>query len=87
MRGNQTESQINRRLKRIISVVKRESRSLKLVGGTKQWFCYRLDITELVWGRNLMDGYQIEVHDRIRGNHLGTITVDNNLNKIYIANE
>jgi hypothetical protein len=87
MRGSQTDAQITRRLKRIISVIKRESRALKLSGGTKAWFCYRLDITELVWGRNLMDGYQIEVYDRIRSNHLGTITVDNNLNKIYIDNE
>jgi hypothetical protein len=87
MRGNQTDSQITARLKRIISVIKRESRSLKLAGGTKAWFCYRLDITPLVWARNLMDGFQIEVYDRIRGSHLGTITVDNNLNKVYINNE
>jgi hypothetical protein len=86
MKGNQSDSKITRRLKRIISVIKQASRSLKLAGGSKSWFCYRLDITELVWGRNLMDGYQVEVYDRIRGNHLGTITVDNNLNKVYINN-
>ena len=76
-----TESNISQRLKKIAKAI--DNNALALHGGCKNWFCYHLNITELVWARNLMDGFQICIQFQDR--HLGNITVDNNLNKMIIA--
>lgn len=43
--------------------------------GERKWYNYFIRITELVWSRNLIDGYLIEVYDEKQGNHLATITI------------
>lgn len=39
-----------------------DSGKLKIVGGKRKWRKYILDIQELVWARNLSDGYQMSVY-------------------------
>lgn len=48
--------------------------SLKKLGRRK-WYNYFIEIIELVWARNLRDGYQIEVYTEKYGEHLGTIQI------------
>ena len=53
-----------------------ESNKLSLnILGERQWYNYFIRVSELVWSRNLVDGYQIEVYDEEYGNHLATIFV------------
>lgn len=40
-----------------------ENDRLKLEPWKKSWYSYILDIYELVWSRNLVDGYDIHVCD------------------------
>jgi hypothetical protein len=42
--------------------------------GERKWYNYFLRITELVWSRNLYDGYLIEVYSK-EENHLCTIKI------------
>ncbi len=37
---------------------------LKLIEGTRSWYSYSISITEMVWTRNLFDGYQIDIYDK-----------------------
>jgi dipeptidyl aminopeptidase/acylaminoacyl peptidase len=54
--------------------------TLALKGGTKYWRGYKLNIIELVWGRNIQDGYLISVFiDGYRGENIGEINIDGNL--------
>lgn len=41
--------------------------------GERKWYNYKTRVTKLFWGRNLYDGYQIEVYNKITGIHLETI--------------
>lgn len=41
--------------------------------GERQWYTYKIRITKLFWSRNLYDGYQIEVYNKITSMHLETI--------------
>lgn len=43
--------------------------------GERKWYRYFIRTTELVWTRNLRDGYQIEVYSEKYGDHLGTVIV------------
>ncbi|MBI2257869.1 MAG: hypothetical protein HYU67_03110 [Flavobacteriia bacterium] len=43
--------------------------------GERNWYSYFIRVKELVWSRNLRDGYLIEVYDEKHGNHLATITL------------
>ena len=43
--------------------------------GERNWYNYFIRITELVWSRNLKEGYLIEVYDEKYGNHLTSLTV------------
>lgn len=49
---------------------------------TRRWRNYELKIQSLFWARNLMDGYNVFVYKG--GNHLVTINIDYNLNKITV---
>ena len=49
----------------------------KFFGKGCKWYHYYLEIWELVWARNFIDGYQIFVYDsKDRKEHYGTFTVD-----------
>jgi hypothetical protein len=49
----------------------------KFFGSGCKWYHYYLEIWELVWARNLCDGYQIHVYDsEDRREHYGSFTVD-----------
>lgn len=48
--------------KKIISAINKNR--LKLIEGSRSWRNFTISITELVWARNLHDGYQIDVYDR-----------------------
>jgi hypothetical protein len=71
-----------KRINKIADLIKNNSKKLKLESGSKNWFCYRLDITELFWDRNMMDGYEIHVYYQER--HIGTIIYDGNLDKVKV---
>ncbi|MEE9581110.1 MAG: hypothetical protein V3V74_07340 [Nitrosomonadaceae bacterium] len=47
---------------------------LKLTEGERPWRNFVISITELVWARNLHDGYLIHVHDH-NSKHLTTLTI------------
>ena len=48
----------------------------KYFNGCK-WYNYYLEVIELVWARNLYDGYEINVYDsEVNSEHYGTFTVD-----------
>ena len=42
--------------------------------GERNWYNYFIRITELVWSRNLYDGYLIEVYNKQK-DHLATIKI------------
>jgi ppGpp synthetase/RelA/SpoT-type nucleotidyltranferase len=44
--------------------------------GSREWHKMYLDITPLVWARNMQDGYKIDVYSERYGEHLGTIDID-----------
>lgn len=54
-----------------------ESNKLNLsILGERNWYNYFIRVTELVWGRNNHDGYQIEVYsDNEKTEHLGTVRI------------
>lgn len=43
--------------------------------GERTWYGYFIRTTELVWARNLRDGYQIEIYSEKYGDHLGTVVI------------
>lgn len=43
--------------------------------GERSWYNYYIRTTELIWSRNLIDGYLIEIYDEKYGNHLASLTV------------
>ncbi len=43
--------------------------------GERQWYSYSIRITELIWSRNLRDGYKIEVYSKKYGEHFSTIYI------------
>ena len=43
--------------------------------GERSWHSYFIRVTELVWSRNLYDGYQIEVYDKENRRHLTTLII------------
>jgi hypothetical protein len=43
--------------------------------GERKWYNYFIRTTELVWSKNLHDGYQIEVYKEKYGEHLGTVII------------
>ncbi len=47
---------------------------LKLTPWKRSWYSYVLDIQELVWSRNLVDGYDIHVYDSDMS-HLATVHI------------
>jgi len=49
----------------------------KYLGKGCKWYNYYLEIWELIWARNLCDGYKIHVYDSVdRKEHYGTFIVD-----------
>ena len=61
---------LDRKIKSLI-----QKNGLKLKAGERHWWGYFIRITELVWARNLWDGYQIEVYTEKYGKHLSTSIV------------
>lgn len=55
-----------------------QKNQLKLKNGQRNWRKYFISITELVWVRNLVDGYKIEVYDEQYGRHLASVLIDSN---------
>ncbi|MDR3273310.1 MAG: hypothetical protein LBT29_07505 [Flavobacteriaceae bacterium] len=43
--------------------------------GERKWYNYFIRVTELVWARNLWDGYEIEVYNEKYGDHLTTVKI------------
>ena len=76
-----SEKETIKRLKKIAKAI--DKGSLSIFGGTKNWFNYYLNISKLVWARNLVDGFHVFI--QFDGRHLGTIEIDNNLNKMQIV--
>lgn len=58
---------------KILSAI--DSGRLKLEPWKKSWYSYMLDIQELVWSRNLIDGFDIYVYDR-DWNHIETVNLE-----------
>lgn len=62
----------------IVNKVKRATENNKLsfkVLGERNWYGYFIRTTKLIWGRNLYDGYKIEVYEEQYGTHLTTVIV------------
>jgi hypothetical protein len=62
---------IEEKIKRAIETNKL---NLKILG-ERYWYNYFIRTTELVWSRNLHDGYKIEVYIEKYSEHLATITI------------
>ena len=43
--------------------------------GKRNWYEYFINVTELVWTRNLHEGYLIDVYDEEYGQHLAKVIV------------
>jgi hypothetical protein len=43
--------------------------------GERKWYSYFIRTTELIWSRNLHNGYLIEVYNKKYGNNLGSIII------------
>ena len=43
--------------------------------GERNWCQYFICVTELVWSRNLHDGYKVEVYEKQSREHLATLTI------------
>lgn len=54
---------------------------IKLEPWKRDWYNYIIDIQELVWWRNLIDGYNIYIYDK-NMHQIAEMTIDNNLGKI-----
>lgn len=60
---------------KILQAIKFKKLNPEVLGG-RNWYNYYLMITELVWSRNLFDGYRIEVYkDSSKREHLITLKV------------
>lgn len=66
---------------KILSTLKTNKFNPEIVG-ERYWYNYYLRVSELVWARNLIDGYKIEVFAGKYGEHLGTFELNyENVNK------
>jgi hypothetical protein len=45
------------------------------IPGERKWYNYFIRVTELVWARNLRDGYKIDVYEKKDGRHLATVQI------------
>ena len=52
-----------------------DNNRLKLIEGEQNWYNYVLSITELIWARNLYDGYQIHIYTKNKEEYLATFYV------------
>ena len=52
-----------------------DNNQLKLIEGGRVWRNYYITITELVWGRNLWDGYEIHIYTEEYGKHLSSVRI------------
>lgn len=52
-----------------------DKNQLKLEGGERYWRKYFIHIVELVWARNLWNGYEIHVYDGKDKRHLGSVMI------------
>lgn len=44
--------------------------------GERKWYNYFISVSELVWSRNLWDGYEIHIYsDENKSIHLGTFKI------------
>lgn len=59
---------------KILKAIEIKRLSLEVLGERK-WYNYFIRTTELIWSRNLKDGYLIEVYDEKYGNHLCSVTI------------
>jgi len=59
---------------KILKAVKTNKLNLEIIG-ERNWYNYFIRVTQLVWSRNLYDGYLIEVYDEKYGNHLASVTI------------
>ncbi len=61
--------------------IKQSVRTNKLnpeILGERKWYNYFIIVTELIWSRNLKDGYQIEVYCEKYGKHITTVIIEKN---------
>ncbi len=68
---------VRNRLKSLVKSI--DKGSLVLEAGRKVWRCYEMDITKLVWSRNLCDGWDISIYmynQRGFKDHIGSIKID-----------
>ena len=60
---------------KILTALKTNKLNPKILG-ERNWYNYFIRITELTWGRNNFDGYQIEIYtDSSKAEHLVTIKI------------
>lgn len=59
---------------KILRTIEMNRLNPEILGGRK-WYRYFICTTQLVWARNLRDGYQIEVYTEQYGDHLATVVV------------
>jgi hypothetical protein len=60
---------------KILQAIKSNKLNPEILGG-RNWYNYYIITTELVWARNLFDGYKIEVYsDSSKLEHLITLKV------------
>jgi hypothetical protein len=43
--------------------------------GERTWYAFFIRVTELVWARNIRDGYKIEIYSEKFGDHLATVII------------
>ena len=59
---------------KILKAIETNKLNIEILG-ERNWHNFFLRITELVWSRNLYDGYLIEVYNKRDKNHLCTIKI------------
>lgn len=57
---------------KIIKAIISNKLNLEILG-ERQWYNYFIRVTELVWDRNLNEGYKIEVYREKYGEHIATV--------------
>jgi hypothetical protein len=62
---------VEEKIKRAIETNKLNPKIL----GERNWYGYFIRTTELVWSRNLYDGYEIEVYTKKYAEHLAKVTI------------
>lgn len=59
---------------KIVKAIKTKKFNPEILGERK-WYNYFIKTTQLIWSRNLIDGYLVEVYEEKYGLHLCSIIV------------